>query len=520
MTERHLSSTAFADLGLAPSLLAGTLAAGFTYCTPIQAATLPVALGGRDVAGQAQTGTGKTAAFLLALFQHLQNHPPVANRHASQPRALILAPTRELAIQIHKDAETLGRDTGLRLVLVYGGTGYDTQREAITQGVDVLIGTPGRIIDYFKQHVFDLKALQVLVLDEADRMFDLGFIKDIHFLLRRMPPPTERLNMLFSATLSWRVTELAYEHMNNAEFVRIEADKVTADRVTQIVYHAGNDEKLPLLVGLLRHMDPLRSLVFVNTKGGCERVTNWLAANGFNARVISGDVPQNTREHILRDFVSGALPILVATDVAARGLHIPDVSHVFNFDLPQEAEDYVHRIGRTARAGAAGDAISFACEAYAFSLPEIEQYIGHKIAVGTITDELLPELIVPARRPEDRRHNDRHGGDRPGMRGRGARPHRPERSGRSDRPNRHGGKSNGRSGGPSGDRSRHADGQRAHERPAHTPADTTGQAHASDTTPAATENRAPAHETTTMPAAHRHPPRRPPRRDPEKPVIG
>jgi ATP-dependent RNA helicase RhlB len=376
----------------------------------------------------------------------------------------------------------------------------------------VLIGTPGRIIDYFKQHVFDLLATQVMVMDEADRMFDLGFIKDIRFLLRRMPPPTERLNMLFSATLSWRVTELAYEHMNNAEFVRIEPDKVTADRVTQVVYHTGNDEKLPLLVGLLRHMDPLRSLVFVNTKGGCERVTHWLSANGFNARVISGDVPQNTREHILRDFVTGALPILVATDVAARGLHIPDVSHVFNFDLPQDAEDYVHRIGRTARAGASGDAISFACEAYAFSLPEIEAYIGHKISVGAMTEELLPKLIVPARRPE------REFKERPGMRGRG---------GRHDggRPDRSGHRQGGRNRGHSGSGRSHSDNNRQHEKAASVPeTQTQTQAHANAPAPAAIETRAPVnearHETATPVTTPRHTQRRPQRRDPEKPVIG
>jgi len=296
----------------------------------------------------------------------------------------------------------------------------------------VLIGTPGRIIDYFKQHVFDLKSVQVMVLDEADRMFDLGFIKDIRFLLHRMPPPSERLGLLFSATLSYRVTELAYEHMNNPELVKIESDKVTADRVTQMLYHTANEEKLPLLVGLLRHMDPHRTLVFTNTKGGAERVRLWLRANGFEAEVISGDVPQSKRERLLHDFQSGALPILVATDVAARGLHIPDVSHVFNFDLPQDREDYVHRIGRTARAGASGDAVSFACEQYSFSLPEIEEYIGHKIPVERITADLLPELTPPARGAREER--DRELGREPGERpGRGRRDDRQRRDGRGPR---------------------------------------------------------------------------------------
>ncbi len=418
MSSNHLSDQSFAHLGLPEPLLQGVREAGFEFCTPIQAGTLPLALSGRDVAGQAQTGTGKTAAFLLAAFNRLLTQPAAAERRANQPRAVMLAPTRELAIQIHKDAEILGRHTGLKLGLVYGGTGYDTQRKMMEEGVDVLIGTPGRIIDYFKQHVFDLKAVQVMVLDEADRMFDLGFIKDIRFLLNRMPPASERLGMLFSATLSYRVIELAYEHMNNPELVKIESETVTADRVTQIVYHTANVEKIPLLVGLLRHMDPQRTLVFTNTKGAAERVAAWLSGNGFKAEVISGDVPQNKREKLLEQFLSGELPILVATDVAARGLHIPDVSHVFNFDLPQDAEDYVHRIGRTARAGATGDAISFACEEYAFSLMDIEQFIGDKIPVGRIIEEFLAKLERPAPRPK-----------REPLHGRGDRDRRPRREG-------------------------------------------------------------------------------------------
>ena len=429
----HLSDTVFAQLALPEALLAGIREAGFERCTPIQAGTLPIALAGRDVAGQAQTGTGKTAAFLLATFAHLLKNPASAERKPTSPRAIMLAPTRELAIQIHKDAESLGQHTGLKLGLVYGGTGYDAQRKMLEDGVDVLIGTPGRIIDYFKQHIFDLKSVQVMVLDEADRMFDLGFIKDIRFLLHRMPPASERLGLMFSATLSYRVIELAYEHMNNPELVKIESEKVTADRVTQVLYHAANEEKLSLLVGLLRHMDPHRTLVFTNTKGAAERARLWLRANGFEAEVISGDVPQTKRERLLHDFQSGALPILIGTDVAARGLHIPDVSHVFNFDLPQDCEDYVHRIGRTARAGASGDALSFACEQYSFSLPEIEAFIGYKIPVQRITPELLPKLTPPARGARDER--DRELGREPGERpGRGRPGERPRAGGRSGGP--------------------------------------------------------------------------------------
>ncbi len=396
MSGQHLSKLAFTSLGLSKELMQGIEDAGFAFCTPIQAETLPLALQGQDVAGQAQTGTGKTAAFLLALMHHLLKHPAAARR-PNQPRALVLAPTRELAIQIHKDAEQLGAHSGFRFGVVYGGTGYDTQRTMLETGVDVLIGTPGRIIDYFKQHVFDLKAAQVMVLDEADRMFDLGFINDVRFILRRLPPPEQRLNMLFSATLSLRVTELAYEHMNSPRLIAIEPDKVTVDTVTQRVYHTSNEEKIPLLIGLLKSMDATRSIVFTNTKHAAHKVWSYLEGNGFKAAMLSGDVPQNKRIQLLNEFQRGELAILVATDVAARGLHIPGVSHVFNYDLPQSGEDYVHRIGRTARAGASGDAISFACEDYAFTMPEIEDYVGHKMPVARITPELLAKPLPPVK---------------------------------------------------------------------------------------------------------------------------
>ncbi len=425
MTDRHLTDTSFASLGLPEALLAGVRESGFEFCTPIQAHALPHALAGRDVAGQAQTGTGKTAAFLLAAFNYLLKQDEVARAEGREPspsrnpRAFMLAPTRELAVQIHKDAEALGKYAGYRLGLAFGGTGYDSQRRELEAGVDVLIGTPGRLIDFYKQKIYDLNSVQVMVLDEADRMFDLGFIKDIRFILRRMPEPSQRLNMLFSATLSYKVMELAHEHMNEPEMVQIEPDTRTADKVTQTLYHTAMDEKLPLLIGILRHMNPVRSLVFINTKDQADLVSRTLIANGFDAAVLSGDVPQTQRLRLLQEFTEGKRPVMVATDVAARGLHIPEVSHVFNFDLPQNAEDYVHRIGRTARAGASGDAISFACEKYVFSLPEIEDYIGHKISVTAITPELLPPIERVARAP--RRDRDdrgaRHGRDRGPRRG-------------------------------------------------------------------------------------------------------
>ena len=399
MTDSHLSELRFDTLKLHESLHAGIRDAGFAFCTPVQALTLPIALDQRDVAGQAQTGTGKTAAFLIAAYQRLLNLPPAANDDgARQPRVFILAPTRELAVQIARDAEILGRHTGFRIGLAFGGTGYEQQRRTIQEGIDLLIGTPGRIIDYFKQGVFKLSEVQVAILDEADRMFDLGFIKDIRYLLRRLPPPDKRLNMLFSATLSQRVMELAYEHMNEPQLLRVEPDKVTVDRVRQAIFFPSNPEKIPLLVGLIQEMGSSRIMVFVNTKREAERVEAYLETNGIDAQAISGDVPQKKRLNMLMRFQKGELAVLIGTDVASRGLHIPDVQCVINYDLPQDREDYVHRIGRTARAGATGDAISFGCETYAISLPDIEEFIGHKIPVANFDPALLPDLKKPAYR--------------------------------------------------------------------------------------------------------------------------
>ena len=410
----HLSDTRFDMLPLHGTLLENVARLGFTHCTPIQAAALPRALAGEDLAGQAQTGTGKTAAFLLATLNQLLTQPPEAD--APRPRALILAPTRELAIQIYKDAEGLALGTGLRLAVVYGGTGYETQRQTLEEGVDVLIGTPGRLIDYFKQGVFTLKGIEVFVLDEADRMFDLGFIADLRYLLRRMPKPAARSNYLFSATLSHRVLELAYEHMNNPQRIEIAPEKVTAEGVRQALIHVANDQKLPMLVALLRRFPPTRTMVFINTKRGAEEVERALKANDITAATLSGDVPQNKRERLLQEFKTGSLPVLVATDVAARGLHIPDVTHVINFDLPQDPEDYVHRIGRTARAGNEGDAISLCCETYVYSLPEIEKLIGKRIPAFVDSASLATgDYVEPAASSEGkpRRHSRPHSRSRP-----------------------------------------------------------------------------------------------------------
>jgi ATP-dependent RNA helicase RhlB len=441
ITNSLLTELAFSQLELLPAIMAGVELAGFTHCTPIQALTLPPALEGNDVAGQAQTGTGKTAAFLLVIFQRLLENAP--EKDSGQPRSLVIAPTRELAIQIHKDAVLLGAETGLRFALAYGGIDYEKQRKTLQAGVDVLIGTPGRIIDYFKQHVFNLRHVDVMVLDEADRMFDLGFIKDIRYVLRRLPPLDQRQCLMFSATLSHRVLELAYEHMNEPELLKVEAEKVTVENVHQSVFYPANDEKLPLLASLLRRFEGGRFMVFTNTRAATDLVERSLNANGFHAAAISGRVPQNKRQSLLKRFHDGEIPILVATDVAARGLHIPEVSHVINYDLPQDAPDYVHRIGRTARLGARGEAISFACENYAFHLPEIEEFIGYSIPVEQADTEALPDLVRPPP-PKKRPGGHGRGGYGSGRRGSGGRPSGGRRSGSG--PKHHGNASSGEGG--------------------------------------------------------------------------
>ena len=423
MSEDHLSDLRFDSLQLHESIQAGIRDAGFEFCTPIQASTLPIALQLNDVAGHAQTGTGKTAAFLIAAYQRLLNDEVDPNEKR-QPRVFILAPTRELAVQIANDAKVLGKHTGLKVGLAFGGTDYEKQRKILQDGVDLLIGTPGRIIDYFKQGVFKLDRVQVAILDEADRMFDLGFIKDIRYLLRRLPSPEKRLNMLFSATLSQRVLELAYEHMNEPELIRIEPDKVTVDRVRQAIFYPSNEDKMPLLVGLVREIGEVRVMIFVNMKREAEKVQDYLEANGIHASAISGDVPQKKRLRMLMDFQNGKLPVLIGTDVASRGLHIPDVEYVINYDLPQEAEDYVHSIGRTARAGASGNALSLGCETYVVSLPDIEEFIGHKIPFANYEPNDLPKLVKP--KPRKRKPQNRRGGGKPGggQRSGGRRPRR------------------------------------------------------------------------------------------------
>jgi ATP-dependent RNA helicase RhlB len=388
----------FISLALPEPVLKGIQAVGFTSCTPIQEETLPIALRGRDVAGQAQTGTGKTAAFLIAIFTRLLREPDRRPKGVAAPRALVVAPTRELAVQIHHDACLLGKETGLDMQVVYGGVDYHKQRETLRAGVDLLIGTPGRLIDYYKQGVYTLDAVDVLVIDEADRMFDMGFIKDIRYVVRHLPPPERRQSSLFSATLSQQVLELAYESMNNPTMVAVAPERVTAEGVEELLYHVARDEKFRLLLGLLKQEQGKRILMFANMKHEAERLAERLIRQGYHARAITGDVDQRKRLKIMKAFKEGGLHILVATDVASRGLHIEGVTHVVNYDLPQDAEDYVHRIGRTARAGASGKAISLADEEYVLALPAIEELIGHKIPVEWAGDDLF---VAPAPRPAE-----------------------------------------------------------------------------------------------------------------------
>jgi ATP-dependent RNA helicase RhlB len=417
----------FDSFDLPPEVRAGIERAGFTRCTPIQEKVLPLTLAGRDVAGQAQTGTGKTAAFLITIFTRLLAHGRPGRPAA--PRALVIAPTRELVVQITADARLLGDATPVTIHAVYGGIDYRKQRADVQAGVDVLIGTPGRLIDYFKQRVYDLRSVEILVIDEADRMFDMGFIKDLRYLLRQLPPYDRRQSMLFSATLSYDVMELAYVFMNDAVRVSITPEQVTAEKVEHLVYHVAKHEKLRLLVGLLRRETvDLRALIFVNMRRAAERLVRYLEANGFHAAAITGDVDQRRRLHIMADFKEGRLPILVATDVASRGLHIEGVTHVFNYDLPFDAEDYVHRVGRTARAGASGRAISLACEEYVDGLEAIEQFIGFKLPWEIPEDAMLAHPLhhPPRERGEHRRP---HGRPQPPPRAEGA-PRRHRRRGR------------------------------------------------------------------------------------------
>jgi ATP-dependent RNA helicase RhlB len=389
-----MSPLEFSSLDLPGPVRRGIQDAGFVAATAIQEAALPLALRGKDVAGQSQTGTGKTAAFLIAAFTRCLTHPAPARSGVTSPRVLIIAPTRELVVQIEADARLLGAHTGLQILSVYGGIDYNKQRDALRDGCDILVGTPGRLIDYLKQHIWSPGKVEVLVIDEADRMFDMGFIADLRFILRRLPKPEKRQSFLFSATLSFRVLELTWEFMNNPAQISITPQQKTVEKAEQVLYHVGREEKFNLLLGLLRREGGSRILIFSNTREEARRLEDRLSRNGWEARALTGDVDQKKRLKILNDFKDGQLPILVATDVASRGLHIEGVSHVVNWDLPQDAEDYVHRIGRTARAGGAGSAISLVAPDEVALLRDIE-----KLLARTLTIEALPAYAVSGSPP-------------------------------------------------------------------------------------------------------------------------
>ena len=399
-----LTQTRFDEFNLPAEALSGLSDAGFVYCTPIQAQTLPATLAGRDVAGQAQTGTGKTAAFLVTVIARL-----LASTEKSRdlPSALIIAPTRELSHQIYEEAKILFRHTDLRLTQIVGGIDYRRQADILRRGVDVIICTPGRIIDYLKQGIFKTEGIEVLVIDEADRLFDLGFTKDMRYLLRKLPPYEKRQSMLFSATISFRVMELTYEYMNLPEFISVTPDQITVEGIDQVLFHVGREKKLPLLLGLLKREDWSRVLIFVNTKAGVDWLTLKLKGNGWPAEGITGDLPQRKRFRLMEQYKNGKIKILVATDVASRGIHVEDISHVINYDLPQDSENYVHRIGRTARAGKTGRALSLACEAYVFHLEPLEEMLDYKIPVVWPEDDWYvkdqSKLSPPNRRAQLRK---------------------------------------------------------------------------------------------------------------------
>ena len=413
---RFLTDTRFDGFDLPGEVLRGLEDAGFVHCTPIQAEVLPISLEGRDVAGQAQTGTGKTAAFLVTMFTRLLR---ATDRTPGVPSALIVAPTRELATQIFEEAGVLGRYTGLSLVQVIGGMDYQKQADILKQGVDIVICTPGRIIDYFKQSVFKTKGIRMVVVDEADRLFDLGFTRDMRYILKNLPHYEKRQSMLFSATLSYRVMELTYEYMNLPEFISVTREEITVDGISQSLFHVGKEEKFQLLLGLLEREDWHRVLIFSNTKRGVEWLSQKLRGNGFPAEGITGDLPQQKRLSLMERFKNGCIKILVATDVASRGIHVEDITHVFNYDLPQDPENYIHRIGRTARAGKEGTAISLACERYVAHLEPIEKLLGEKIPVVWPEDDWFVKDKAPPVKPRPRLAGKRGDGrrkSRPGKR--------------------------------------------------------------------------------------------------------
>lgn len=374
----------FSEFSLSENLLKGIAEAGYSECTEVQEETLALTLSGKDVFVQSQTGTGKTAAFLISLFELME-------RSTDNEKAIVIVPTRELALQIEDEARLLALYMDFAIASVFGGVGYFKQEKALAKGVDVLIGTPGRILDLSEKRVLNLHLYNYVVIDEADRMFDMGFVGDVRRILGRMQRKNIRQTMLFSATLSIEVRRLAASYMNEPEEVVIEPEHITVSTINQQLYHVGSREKMKLLLGLLQKYQPASTLIFANTKQMCEEVAVRLRMNGYDVDYLTGDLPQSVRQNIIDKFKQRQLPILVATDVAGRGLHIDDLELVVNYDIPQHCENYVHRIGRTARVGKSGLTIMLACERNIEFLSPIEKFIGMKIPASVADEELYAE---------------------------------------------------------------------------------------------------------------------------------
>lgn len=387
----------FHDLDLPIKLMQGIAELGFLYATPIQAGALPETLKGKDAIGKAQTGTGKSAAFLITIINHLAKKPMRGGPERGFPRALILAPTRELALQIEKDALALCKFTPYKIVSLFGGTGYDKQKKGVAGSVDIIVATPGRLIDFKNQKLVDLSRVEILVIDEADRMLDMGFIPDIRKIVYATPHKDQRQTLFFSATYTSDVMRLADQWTREPFNVEIEPDTIESASIDQKIFLVTTDEKFPLLYNLITTKKLTKVLVFTNRRDQARRLCEKLTRYKVSADLLSGEVAQNKRIRALEDFRSGKVQILVATDVAARGLHIDEISHVINYNLPQDAEHYVHRIGRTGRAGATGTSVSFACEDDSYYIPAIEELLGHKLDCEYPDNELLQEVKSPGR---------------------------------------------------------------------------------------------------------------------------
>ncbi|MBN2403004.1 MAG: DEAD/DEAH box helicase [Spirochaetes bacterium] len=406
----------FTELNLNKNLLKGIKEAGFIECTAVQEATFAQTLNKKDVCVQSQTGTGKTGAFLISIFQLLLEDTGFKNK-----KTLIVAPTRELAVQIEKEAKIIGKYLHFSIGCFYGGVGYTEQEKILKDGIDIIIGTPGRLIDFSEQEKINFREIGFLIIDEADRLFDMGFLPDLQRIIVNMPSGFDRITMLFSATLNTRVRDLAWKYMNDPAEIQISPETIVVDKITQELYHVGKNEKIKLLLGIFKKEQPKNALIFTNMKRTAHEVCRRLEFNGIKCQYIMGDLPQSKRLKIIEKVKSGKIKFLVATEVAARGLHIDDLDLVVNYDLPEDCENYVHRIGRTARAGKSGKAISLACEKYVYGLEAIEAFTKYKIPVKKADDDMFVEdksagihfSLEKAAREETLRQGPPHKASRP-----------------------------------------------------------------------------------------------------------